>query len=176
MGHDLPLDRETPPNFRDGDGDNVQPRGRRVRIRARRAAKESAIVRRNLTKTALPREIGYNPTHVSGLLASRITPSPKMQRRLLDAPGPGRLMISSRSPSRTAAAGARCGISSRWVEADPAGRLSYSSWATEESRSQSRHDSRQNAIVCLSSALPFFVNRRGQANLSAQTPADPTLR
>ncbi len=58
-----------------------------MRIRVRRAALEAALARRNLTMTALAREIGYTRTHVSDLLAGRVSPGPKMQQRLLDVLG-----------------------------------------------------------------------------------------
>lgn len=58
-----------------------------MRFRAKRAAIEAAMARRNLTKTALAREIGYTRTHLSDVLAGRVSPGPKMQRRLLDAVG-----------------------------------------------------------------------------------------
>lgn len=53
----------------------------------RRAAVEAALTRRNLTKSALAREMGYTRTHVTDLLAGRVSPGPKMQQRLLDVLG-----------------------------------------------------------------------------------------
>jgi len=58
-----------------------------MRIRVRRAALEAAIARRNLTKTALARQIRMHRTHLSDLLAGRTNPGPKTRKRLLDALG-----------------------------------------------------------------------------------------
>jgi transcriptional regulator with XRE-family HTH domain len=56
-------------------------------VRVRQAALEAALARRNLTKTALAREMGYTRTHVLDVLAGRVSPGPKMQRRILDVLG-----------------------------------------------------------------------------------------
>ncbi len=55
------------------------------RVRLKRAAVEAAIVRRNLTKTALARLAGLHRTHLSDLLAGRTSPSPRTRQRLQDA-------------------------------------------------------------------------------------------
>ncbi len=56
-----------------------------MKVRVRRAALEAAIVRHNLTKTALAREMRMHRTHLSDLLAGRTHPGPRTRRRLLDA-------------------------------------------------------------------------------------------
>ncbi len=57
------------------------------RVRFKRAAVEAAIVRRNLTKSALAHLAGLHRTHLSDLLAGRTNPGPRTRQRLLDALG-----------------------------------------------------------------------------------------
>lgn len=58
-----------------------------MRIRVKRAAVEAAILCRHLTKAALARDMGYTRTHITDVLAGRVSPGPKMQQRLLDVLG-----------------------------------------------------------------------------------------
>ncbi len=58
-----------------------------MRVRLKRAAVEMAILRRNLTKTALARLTGLHRTHLSDLLAGRTAPGPQTRQRLLDVLG-----------------------------------------------------------------------------------------
>jgi transcriptional regulator with XRE-family HTH domain len=58
-----------------------------MRARLKRAAVEMAILRRNLTKTALARLTGLHRTHLSDLLAGRTAPGPQTRQRLLDVLG-----------------------------------------------------------------------------------------
>ena len=58
-----------------------------MRIRAKRAALEAAIARRGLMKSALARAVGLHRTHLSDVLAGRVSPGPKMRQRLLAALG-----------------------------------------------------------------------------------------
>lgn len=58
-----------------------------MRVRLKRAAVELAILRRNLTKTALARLAGLHRTHLSDLLAGRTAPGPQTRQRLLDVLG-----------------------------------------------------------------------------------------
>jgi transcriptional regulator with XRE-family HTH domain len=58
-----------------------------MRVRVRRAALEAAIVRHNLTKTALARQMRMHRTHLSDLLAGRTSPGPKTRQRMIEALG-----------------------------------------------------------------------------------------
>lgn len=58
-----------------------------MRVRLKRAAVETAIAQRNLTKTALASQTGLHRTHVSDLLAGRTFAGPQTRRRLLQALG-----------------------------------------------------------------------------------------
>lgn len=55
-----------------------------MRVYLKAPAVESALARRNLTKTAFARLCGLNRTHLSDLLAGRTRPGPQTRRRLLE--------------------------------------------------------------------------------------------
>ncbi len=59
----------------------------RLRVRIKAAAIEEALARRNWTKTQLAGAAGLHRTHLSDLLAGRVSPSPRTRQRLLEALG-----------------------------------------------------------------------------------------
>jgi len=58
-----------------------------MQVRLKREVVEMAILRRNLTKTALARLAGLHRTHLSDLLAGRTAPGPQTRQRILDVLG-----------------------------------------------------------------------------------------
>jgi len=58
-----------------------------MRVRLKRAAIETVLVRRNLTKTALAGLAGFHRTYLSDLLAGRASPGPQTRQRLLEILG-----------------------------------------------------------------------------------------
>ncbi len=58
-----------------------------MRVRLKRAAVETALARRNWTKSALARVTGLHRTHLSDLLAGRTSPGPRTRERLLEILG-----------------------------------------------------------------------------------------
>lgn len=58
-----------------------------VTVRLKAAELETALARRNLTKTAFAHLAGLHRTHLSDLLAGRVSPGPRTRQRLLDVLG-----------------------------------------------------------------------------------------
>ncbi len=58
-----------------------------MRVRLKRAAVETALARRNWTKSALARVTGLHRTHLSDLLAGWTSPGPRTRERLLEILG-----------------------------------------------------------------------------------------
>ncbi len=58
-----------------------------MKVRLKTRALEEALARRNLTKTAFASLAGLHRTHLSDLLAGRVSPGPRTRQCLLEALG-----------------------------------------------------------------------------------------